>query len=250
MEITTVIIDDQQDSIDDLLYIIKKEKLPLNVVGTANSGSEGLVTILKYKPKLVFLDIIMPGMTGFEMIDLLPGLDFQLIVTTSMDKFAVQAIRASALDFLLKPVKPSELKDAVDRVLSQNITPTTRQQVSLLHDNFHERNQPIKKIALAVSDGIELALLEDILYFESDGNYTTVHFKDGKSIVVTKQIGKFEEIVNNSSFYRIHNSYIVNVNAIKKLVRSDGGYVILENNKTISISRTRKEAFFEFIGGI
>src|SRR6187455_2932027 len=127
MKITTVIVDDQKDSVDDLLYLIEKCQLPLDVVGTANSGNEGLAAILKFKPQLIFLDIVMPGMSGFEMLELLPGLDFKLIVTTSMDKYAIQAIRSSAIDFLLKPIKQSELKDAIERVEKSSPLPTRTQ---------------------------------------------------------------------------------------------------------------------------
>jgi two-component system, LytTR family, response regulator len=247
MNITAVIIDDQQEAIDDLLYLIKKAELPLNVVGTANSGAEGLVAILKHKPQLVFLDIVMPGMSGFEMLELLPGLDFHLIVTTSIDKYAIQAIRSSALDFLLKPVKPSELNDAIGKVLEKSATPT-RKQLDLLQESLRDKSQPIKKIALPFADGVELVLLEEILYFESDGNYSMVHMRDGKSILVTKQLGKFEEAVDASSFFRIHNSFLINLNKVKKFVRSDGGYVILENGKSISVSRSRKDSFLEILG--
>jgi len=247
MKITTVIIDDQQDSVEDLLYLIEKYQLPLIVVGTANSGNEGLAAILKFKPQLVFLDIVMPGMSGFEMLELLPGLDFHLIVTTSIDKYAIQAIRSSAIDFLLKPVKHSELKDAIERVEKTSAIPS-RTQLGLLQDILRERNNPIKKIALTINDGVELVILDDILYFESDGNYTMVHMSDGKSILVTKQLGKFEEHVDSSAFFRIHNSFLVNLNRIKKFIRSDGGYVILENGKSITVSRSRKDSFLEILG--
>jgi two-component system, LytTR family, response regulator len=249
MKITAVIIDDQTDSIEDLLYLIKKCDLPLEVVGTATSGTEGLVAILKHKPQLVFLDVVMPGMSGFEMLELLPGLDFHLVITTSMDQYAIQAIRSSALDFLLKPIKQQELKDAVQRVVEKSTQPS-RKQLTLLQDSLNERNHPIKKIALTIADGVELVALENILYFESDGNYTTVYTTDGKSMLVTKQLGKFEEIVDPSVFVRIHNSFLVNLNRVKKFIRSDGGYVILENGKSISVSRNRKDAFMEILGKI
>jgi two-component system LytT family response regulator len=247
MSLATIIIDDQPDAVEDLQYLIEKNELPLQVVATAHSGAEGLAAILKHKPQLVFLDVVMPGMSGFEMLDLLPGLDFHLIITTSVDQYAIQAIRSSALDFLLKPVKQSELKDAVARAVEKTTQPT-RPQLHLLQDHLRERSRPIRKIALNISDGVELVSLEDILFFESDGNYTTVHFRDSKSMLVTKQLGKFEETVEPAGFFRIHNSYLVNLNHVKKFVRSDGGYVILENGKSISVSRNRKDAFLEMLG--
>jgi two-component system LytT family response regulator len=247
MEITTVIIDDQPDSVEDLLYLIKTVKLPLKVVATANSGPEGLAAILKHKPQLVFLDVVMPGMTGFEMLDLLPALNFHLFIITSMDKYAIQAIRSSALDFLLKPIKKKELEEAVER-LQLKLGAPTRSQISLLHESFKDRSGgAIKKIALTIAEGVELVALDEILYFESDGNYTKVHLANGNNMLVTKQLGKFEEMVDPEVFFRIHNSYLVNLNRIKKYVRSDGGYVILENGKNIGISRNKKDAFLELL---
>lgn len=247
--ITTVLIDDQQECIDDLMYLFEKHKIPVKVVATANSGKDGLIAILKHKPQLVFLDVVMPEMSGFEMLDLLPKLDFSLIITTAVDKYAIQAIRCSALDFLLKPVKPQELKDAIEKTLEKHALPS-KTQVSLLQESLRERTKPINKIALTMADGVELVNLDDILYFESDGNYTTVFLKGGKSMVISKPLGKFEEATDKNIFFRLHNSFLVNVNHISKFVRSDGGYVVLENGKTISVSRNRKDAFLEVLAKI
>jgi len=247
--INAIIIDDEQECINDLKYLITKHKLPVEIIATATNGNEALVQILRHKPQLIFLDVVMPGMSGFEMLELLPSIDFQLIITTSMDKYAVQAIRSSALDFLLKPIKVSELQDAIARANEKNQHPT-RSQLNLLQDTLKTNNQSIRKIALNNADGVELVSVDDILYFESDGNYTVVHLKGNKTILVTKQIGKFEEVVSNSGFFRIHNSYIVNLNYIRKFVRSDGGHIVLENGKALSISRSRKDQFLELLSNL
>ena len=244
--ISAIIIDDQQECIDDLIYLIEKNKLPVSVLNASTSGTEGLAAILKHKPELVFLDVVMPGMSGFEMLELLPNPEFQLVITTSIDKYAVQAIRLSALDFLIKPIKLAELTEAINRSIEKKASPN-KAQINLLRDNLKDRNIPLRKIALTISDGVELVLIDDILFFESDGNYTTVFMKGEKSIVVSKPLGKFEEMVDDSVFYRIHNSFLVNLNHIKKFIRSDGGYVVLENGKTISVSRNRKEAFLKVL---
>jgi two-component system LytT family response regulator len=247
--ISTIIIDDEKECIDDLLYLIKKNNLNVNVVATANSGEEGLVAILKHKPQLLLLDVVMPGMSGFEMLELLPKIDFHLIITTSVDKYAIQAIRSSALDFLLKPVKAAELSDAIKRS-AEKLEVTSKEQINLLQENLKERKTPIKKIALTVSDGVELVALEEILYFQSDGNYTTVFMKNDKSILVSKPIGRFEEATDSTMFFRVHNSYLVNLSHIDKFVRSDGGYVVLNNGKTISVARNRKDEFLEMLSKI
>jgi two-component system LytT family response regulator len=247
--ISAILIDDEQDSIDDLNYLFKKNELPVKVSATANSGKDGLAAILKHKPQLVFLDVVMPGMSGFEMLELLPEIDFHLIVTTSVDKYAIQAIRASALDFLLKPVKASELKDALNRC-NEKLNIPSKAQINLLADSLGDRGKPLKKIALTISDGVQLVNVDDVLFFESDGNYTTVFMKDEKSVVVSKPIGRFEEIVDPSVFFRVHNSFLVNLNHISKFIRSDGGYIVLENGKTIAVARSRKEEFLDRLGKI
>ena len=248
--LTSVIIDDEQSCVEDIVYLIEKNKLPVKVDATANSGNEGLAAILKHKPQLVFLDIVMPGMSGFELLELLPKLDFQLIITTSVDTYAIQAIRASALDFLLKPVKATELEDAIRRAGEGKEETPRREQINLLQDSLKVRNSPQRKIALTTAESVELVSMDDILFFESDGNYTTVHMTGDRSILISKPIGRFEEIVDPASFFRIHNSFLVNLNHISKFVRSDGGYVVLDNGKTISVARNRKEAFLGILSKI
>jgi two-component system LytT family response regulator len=242
--ITTIIIDDQPNAIEDLLYLIERDELPVKILATANSGKEGLIAILKHKPQLVFLDVVMPGMTGFEMLELLPELNFHLIITTSDDQYAVQALRASALDFLLKPIMVKELKEAIERSINKQELPS-KNQVSMLENSMRDRPAAMKKIALNVSDGVELVNVDDILFFESDGNYTTVVMKNNRSSVISKPIGKFEDMVDPSVFFRVHNSYLVNLFHVTKFVRSDGGYIVLENGKTISVARNRRDAFLE-----
>jgi len=247
--ISAVIIDDQQEAVEDLQYLIDKENPSVKVIASANSAQEGLVAILKHRPQLVFLDVVMPGMSGFELLELVPEINFHLVITTSFDQYAIQAIRSSAIDFLLKPVKASELKEAIERSRAKP-APTSKSQVALLEENLKSASQPIKKIALTIADGVQLVNLDDILYFESDGNYTTVFLKDDKSIVVSKAIGKFEEMIDRKDFFRIHNSYLININHVNKFIRSDGGYVVLENGKTITVARSKKDAFMEILGKI
>lgn len=242
-----LIIDDEKECIEDLEYLIDKHKLPVNVVAKASSGNEGLAAILRHKPQLVFLDVVMPGMSGFEMLELLPELNFQLIITTSKDEYAVQAIRASAIDFLLKPVKASELKDAVERATKQHPAPD-RKQVGLLAETMKGGQATTEKIALVIKEGVQLVKLTDIIYFKSDGNYTTVFMTGGTDMVVSKPIGTFEDMVKGKPFFRVHNSYLINLEHVEKYIRSDGGYVVMDDSTTIPVSRGRKDGFLEVLG--
>ncbi|HNS11068.1 MAG TPA: LytTR family DNA-binding domain-containing protein [Bacteroidia bacterium] len=247
--ISVIIIDDQQEAIDDLLYLFDSNKLPVKVLATSTSGADGLAAILKHKPQLVFLDVVMPGMSGFEMLELLPAIEFQIIITTSIDKYAIQAIRASALDFLLKPVKASELRESIDRAIKKSTIPS-RSQFHLLSDNLKERNKKLEKIGVPISDGVQLIDLSKILYFKSEGNYTTLYLNNDLSIVASKPIGKFEEMLEGSVFFRVHNSYLVNLNHVSKFIRSEGGHVVLYNGSTITVARSKKDALMEALSKI
>ncbi len=238
--IRTVVIDDQQDFIDDFIHLVKKNRLPIDIIATAKTGAEGLAVILKQKPQLVFTDIVMPGITGFQMLELVGKIDFGLVITTSYNEYAIQALRMSALDYLMKPVRLSELKAAIERFQSIPKTPD-KSQIDLLSEIFSKKFQAGKKIALPMADGLEYVNLQDILFFEADGNYTNVNLRNNKVMLVTRPIGKFEEMINDGSFFRIHKSYFINLSCIKKYSRSDGGYVVLENDKTFSVSRNRRD---------
>jgi two-component system LytT family response regulator len=246
--VSAVIIDDEQFCIDDLEYLVKKMELPVHIVGTATSGKQGIEVIKTHRPELVFLDIVMPGLTGFEMLEHLDEINFNLIVITSVDKYAIQAIRASAIDFLIKPVIADELKSAIARIGIKRETPKA-QQLNLLKEQLQQKSK-INKIAISISDGVQLVSLEQIIYFKSEGNYTTVFLKNEKNILVSKQIGKFEEMLSNESFFRVHSSYLINLNYVSKYIRSDGGYVVMENGESISVARNRREAFLNVIGKV
>lgn len=247
--LSTIIIDDENDCIDDLLYLIDKHQLPLQIAAKANSAEAGLAAILRHKPQLVILDVQMPGMTGFDLLSLLPKLDFQLIITTSYDHYAIQAIRASALDFLLKPVKASEFTNAIARCLEKIELPE-KAQINLFQEMIHERSNPLHKIAIHNSEGVELVNVDEIIYLESEGNYSTLFMTGERKILATKPIGKFEEIFDGGRFFRIHNSFLVNLNYIQKFVKGDGGYVVLQNGKSIAVARRKKEEFLELLSKI
>jgi two-component system, LytTR family, response regulator len=247
--ISAVIIDDEQECINDLIYLINKLKLPVDIRATATTGNDALVQILRHKPQLVFLDVVMPGMSGFEMLDLLPSKEFQLIITTSVDKYAIQAIRASAIDFLLKPVKADELKEAVAKA-SEKTGQVSQKQLDLLSESMKTPFAALKRIALVIKDGVQLVDLDQIIFFKADGNYTTVYLSNGKEVVISKPIGVFEEMVSGAPFFRPHNSYLVNAAHVSKYIRSDGGYLVMDNQETIPVSRTKKELVMSVLAGL
>ena len=241
MMVTAVIIDDQQQCIDDLSALIKLYCSDITIIGTASSGSKGIELLQRENPRLVFLDVEMQDMTGFEMLQQIGNVHFHLIFTTSFDKYAIQAIRFNAFDYLLKPVRKEELIAAVDRISSA--PPASTQQINQLKET--QQKVPLNKIALTTSDGLEYVKLEDIIYCLAEGSYTTVFLNDGTQLLVSKSIGKLDDLIDGNGFFRTHNSSLVNLSHVKKFVKTDGGYLVMSNGDTVTVARNRKEEFLE-----
>ena len=214
------------------------------LAGVANSGKDGIALIEKEQPNLVFLDVEMDDMTGFEMLERLDSIDFKVIFTTSFDKYAIKAIRFSALDYLLKPVGKEDLITAIERAHSKP-EKLQNEQVKELAEIGKSKAAKIERIALTTSDGLIFKNISDIIHCESDRNYTTVHLLNKEKLIVSKTLKEIDETLEGSGFFRIHHSHLINLNHISRFVRSDGGYVIMQNNDNISIARNKKEKFFE-----
>jgi two-component system, LytTR family, response regulator len=242
--LSAVIIDDQQNCIDDLSFLLKAECPGVLVLATANSGKDGIAILKKHQPQLVFLDVEMEDMTGFEMLQQLSELNFHVVFTTAFDKYAITAIRFNALDYLLKPVRKKELIDAVAKA-ENTPSPLTMQQVKYLKETTQNIQVPQNKIALTTNEGLEYVKLEEIIYCLAEGSYTTVYLNNNTQLLVSKSIGKLDEVIDGNGFYRIHNSSLVNLSHIKKFVRTDGGYVVMSNGDTVTVARNRKEEFLE-----
>ena len=203
-----------------------------------------IALIEKEQPNLVFLDVEMDDMTGFEMLERLDSIDFKVIFTTSFDKYAIKAIRFSALDYLLKPVGKEDLIAAIERA---HLEPQKLQneQVKELAEIGKSKSAKIERIALTTADGLIFKNISDIIRCESDRNYTTVHLVSKEKLIVSKTLKEIDDTLDGSGFFRAHHSHLINLNHISRFVRSDGGYVVMQNNDNISIARNRKEEFFE-----
>lgn len=239
-----LIIDDEKHCRDSLAILLAKYCPEIEILGQCANGEEGIRTIAGQEPDLVFLDISMPGMTGFEMLEQCEGHAFEVIFTTAFDEYAIQAIRHSALDYLLKPVDKNELIQAVARAKStKNTTPSDR--ISKLLEMV-ENKKSSERLALPTLDGLIIIDTKDILYCESENNYTRFFMVDGKAIFVSKTLKKVETILNeDKNFFRSHNSFIINLKYIHRYLKGDGGEVILSNGKSLPISRTRKQDFLD-----
>lgn len=243
--ITAIIIDDEEMGRVALYKKLANYCPEVEVLGKAKDGTGGLKLIETLKPDVVFLDIEMPGMDGFEMLNKLPQQDFHLIFTTAYDHYAIKAIRFAALDYLLKPIDVDELKQAVSRI-AKLPNKDTKQKLEVLQQNLMPNNL-IDKIAIPSLEGLLFLGTQDILHIEADGNYSTLYLADGNKQVVCRALKDFEDLLSSTMFFRCHHSHLINLKAIKRYIKSDGGLIELENGQTIPVSRRKKDDFLKKI---
>jgi two-component system, LytTR family, response regulator len=238
--IKAVIVDDEPFCCSSLVILLERYCPDVKVAGICHSGEDALSVIPEQQPQIVFLDIEMPGMNGFEMLEKLPAINFEIIFTTSYDQYAIKAIRFSALDYLLKPVDREELQRAVQKVIqrSNNAVP---QQLEILLQKFHQPVSPTQKIALPSMEGLQMIDVNSIISCASDSNYTTFLLKNRKKLIVSRPLKEIEELLDEYYFLRVHNSYLINLNEVDKYIKGEGGYLVMSDGSTIDVSRSKKE---------
>lgn len=237
----SIIIDDEIASIETLEIFLNSIDSDINIVGKADNIDEAEEVIRLKKPDLVFLDIEMPQGSGFDLLDRLGPIDFQIIFITAFNQYAIKAFKYSAVDYILKPIDINSLKDAINRVKEIN-KQNYGSRVPLLKQNLD--TEIPERLALPTLETIEIALTPDIIQFEADGNYTTVHIKKRSPIIVSKSLGEYEEILKGDTFYRCHKSHLINLNNIKKVVKNQN-QIIMTDDSIANISRRRKQEFFD-----
>lgn len=243
--IRALIIDDEEQSRDSLAAYLEKYCKNVELVGQGFNVADGLEKINTHKPNLVFLDVEMPDGNGFDLLESLDNVFFDVIFVTAYNDYAVKAFRFSALDYLLKPVEPEILKEAVKKVRESNKSKYLPRQLNLLRDSKNGFN----KIALPVGDGIIFVNITDIIRCQSDRNYSVFHLKNGDRIMVSRTLKEYEEILTSLRFFRVHHSHLINMSFIKKYVRGEGGSVIMEDGYEVEVARRRKEKFLEALFG-
>jgi two-component system, LytTR family, response regulator len=245
--INAVIIDDEQHCIDALAADLSKNCGNVHIADKCNSAKEGILSIKKNKPQLIFLDVEMPWMNGFEMLEMFDHIDFCIIFTTAYDKFAAKAFRISAVDYLLKPVDATDLKNAVQKAEEKILASAGSVNIQNLLHNIRQPAQQ-QKIALPNRDGYEFTQVNSILYCTAEGAYTKVYLTDKRYLLISKTLGDIEEILPSEIFIRIHHSTIVNLNAVTHYLRTDGGYVVLSTNEKLIVSKARKDYLLQRLG--
>ncbi|MGZ3939858.1 MAG: LytR/AlgR family response regulator transcription factor [Flavisolibacter sp.] len=242
--ISAIIVDDEPYSCEALASLLEKYCPQVRVLDICYSAMDALRSINEYHPQIVFLDIELPQMNGFEMLERLPSIDFELIFTTSYDQYAIKAIRWSALDYLLKPIDREELQKAVQKAVHSKKHPLP-QQIEVLLQKLNHPVQGVTKIAIPTLEGLHMILVDSIVYCESDSNYTKFVLKNEKKIIASKSLKEVEEMLEDYSFARVHHSFLVNLNEVEKYIKGDGGYLMMSNGATVDVSRSRKEVLLK-----
>jgi two-component system LytT family response regulator len=209
-------------------------------VAVCFNAADALHAIRQYTPDLLFLDVEMPGMNGFEMLEQLPAVNFEIIFTTSYDQYALKAIRFSAIDYLLKPIDEAELKTAVQKVIRRSQKPIA-EQLEILLQKINQPSTPVNKIALPTMEGFQMIKIDSVISCESDSNYTILRLKHDKKIVVCRNLSDIEELLEEHSFARVHRCHLVNLNEVEKFVKGEGGYLIMSDGSMIDVSRNKKD---------
>jgi len=239
--IRAIIVDDEVHCQDTLNILINDFCPEIQVADRCISGEKALKSIETIKPDLVFLDIEMPLMNGFEFLDHFKQIPFSVIFTTGYDQYAIKAIRFSALDYLLKPIDSKELVASVHKLQVQRFPPSV-EQFHMLLDHFQHRNASFTKIAVPTAEGFELISADQLVNCEASENYTHLYLKNKTKITACRTLKDMEELLQDfGNFIRIHHSYIVNLNEVSKYIRGEGGYLVMSDGSTINVSRNRKE---------
>ena len=244
--IRAVIIDDESHCVDTLSMLLGEYCPDVQILEKCKSPETGIEAIKKTKPDVVFLDIQMPGMTGFQLLEQFSEIQFAVVFTTSFDEYAIKAIHFSALDYLLKPVAPKELIAAVHRVKEHKKLPTS-EQFEMLQPNYQRNVKAFQKLAIPTLEGFELVHIDRIVFLQADDNYTHVFLKDKKKVTASRTLKEVEEHLQDfANFVRVHHSFMVNINEVAKYIRGEGGYLVMSDGTSVNVSRSRKEALLKF----
>ena len=246
--IKAILIDDEKDAIESLSWEINRFCEGIEIIDSFTNPDDAISAINYLKPDCVFLDIEMPEMDGFQLLAQLKYREFDLIITTAYDNYAIQAFKESAIDYLLKPIDSDDLKKVVEKILKNKRRNNLGTELkTALNSILIAQNKTINKIALPLNGKTVFVKIDDIYYCKSDGSYTTVFLKGNEKHLLSKKIKDVNALCNSNKIIRVHQSYLVNVNYIKEYIKSEGYYLVLENKVTIPVSKANRKLLQELI---
>jgi len=242
-----IIIDDETNSRNSLRQKLINYCPQVNIIAECENGEDGIISIQANQPDIIFLDVEMPRMNGFTMLQQLQQHNFEIIFITAYDHYAIKAIKFSALDYLVKPVEIDDLKAAVEKAEIKRKSSTSNASLETLLQNLVNKERGKQRIAIPSMEGLQFVETDNIFYLEALSNYTNFHLANGKKITVAKTLKDFEDLLPAGVFIRIHHSYIININCIDKYIKGDGGQVIMKNGVALDVARRKKEEFLKAI---
>jgi two-component system LytT family response regulator len=243
--IRACIIDDEENSRLALRKLLNKYCTSVEIVSEDGDIDAAFASIVQHKPHLLFLDVAMPGGSGFDLLKKFTLIDFEVVFVTAYDHYALQAIRISALDYLLKPLNIDDLRNTITRVQGKVSRSNAAEQIRVLLDNLVTRNPSSSRIALPSQKGFEFVDMNEIIRIEADGSYTRVVLTNGRKILTTQHLNEYERMLPDAVFFRSHHSYIVNLAHISRYVKGDGGQVVMSDMATIDVARRKKKEFLD-----
>jgi two-component system, LytTR family, response regulator len=241
-EMKAIIVDDERNSCESLKVLLLEFCKDVEVADMCQTIAAAIVSIKKHRPDVVFLDINMKGENGFDLLDKVKPIDFEIVFATAYSEYAIRAFKFSAIDYLLKPIDVEELRSTIDKVRKAKRA-DAKQRYEQLRDNLKSPNDPSIKLALPSLEGLTFVTTSEIVYCQADSNYTTFYLADGAKIIVSQTLKEYEELLSPYRFFRIHHSYLINLDAIKQYVRGEGGHVVMSNDVRLDVSKRRKDEF-------
>lgn len=244
--IRAILIDDELTSLKNMEQKLEEFCKSVTVIAATQNPEEAISLIRSLRPDVLFLDIEMPRMSGFRMLEELGDYEAEIIFTTAYNHYAIDAMHISAFDYLVKPVAIEELELAVNRLLKKKIM-QTQERLHILKDSMNQAKSQENRIAVPLNEGFEFVVIKNIVRIESSGSYSRLFVLNGQSLLVTKLLKDFEDLLTPYRFFRVHNSHLINLDYIKKYLRGVGGQVLMENGDIIDVARRKKEEFVSIL---
>lgn len=240
--LNAILIDDEKGSLESLSYELREYCPEVNVIASCKDPKEGLKLIQKLSPDLIFLDIEMPEMNGFELLQQLPDPSFHVIFVTAYDQFAIRAFDFNAVDYVLKPVRKTKLISAVQKVVERQQPVLDKNGLDALLQNIRVQTHSsgLENIALPTHDGFTMVHINDITYLHAESNYTWIYLTTQKKYLITKTLKDMEHMLNFPQYFRPHKSFLVNLNHVDRYIRGQGGYMVMKDGMQVPVARAQK----------
>lgn len=246
IHLNTILIDDEQNALDALAFELKEYCKEVRVIGSYTDPHQALIAIKSNKPDLIFLDIKMPGLNGFDLLSQLQDINLYIVFVTAYDQFAIKAFEVNATDYILKPIRITKLVSAVNKITALEAKQFNRERLESLFQTLLQSNHAgLEQIAIPTQEGFKMIVANEIVYLHAESNYTWLWQMDNKKWLITRTLKEMHELLTFEQFFRAHKSYIVNLNHVDKYIRGQGGFLVMKNKTQIPVARNQKNILLE-----